>query len=179
MVRVYPSSCCKNIQIILSTHSPILLGDIPRQNVIYLKADSDQHNTKVDNIVQLGTFGQNIHLLLQNSFFLKNGTMGRFAYNKINNIFQKLSELENNVKNMTMEEDMEEQTGQVVKQIEELRQYIDLIAEPIIKRKLNSLIKQIYGKLPQNEKVKYLSDEQLEEQLRLLQTEKDRRSHDK
>ena len=105
--------------------------------------------------------------------------MGRFAYNKINNIFQKLSELENNVKNMTMEEDMEEQTGQVVKQIEELRQYIDLIAEPIIKRKLNSLIKQIYGKLPQNEKVKYLSDEQLEEQLRLLQTEKDRRSHDK
>lgn len=74
---------------------------------------------------------------------------------------------------------MEEQTGQVVKQIEELRQYIDLIAEPIIKRKLNSLIKQIYGKLPQNEKVKYLSDEQLEEQLRLLQTEKDRRSHDK
>ena len=179
LVRVYPSSCCKNIQIILSTHSPILLGDIPRQNVIYLKADSDQHNTKVDNIVQLGTFGQNIHLLLQNSFFLKNGTMGRFAYNKINNIFQKLSELENNVKNMTMEEDMEEQTGQVVKQIEELRQYIDLIAEPIIKRKLNSLIKQIYGKLPQNEKVKYLSDEQLEEQLRLLQTEKDRRSHDK
>ena len=62
-----------NIQLILTTHSPLLLGDIPPNNVIYLK----------ENTNNINTFGQNIHTILKDSFFLKNG-IGAFAADKIN-----------------------------------------------------------------------------------------------
>ncbi|MBQ2348042.1 MAG: AAA family ATPase, partial [Clostridia bacterium] len=62
-----------SIQLILTTHSPLLLGDIPPNNVIYLK----------ENTNNINTFGQNIHTILKDSFFLKNG-IGAFAADKIN-----------------------------------------------------------------------------------------------
>ena len=57
-------------QIVLSTHSPLLLGDMPQHNVIYLRTNDETGITEVDNSGRLETFGQNIHLILRDSFFL-------------------------------------------------------------------------------------------------------------
>ena len=41
--------------------------------------------------MQENTFGANIHALLQHGFLLKGVTMGTFAKDKINHLFQKLN----------------------------------------------------------------------------------------
>lgn len=80
-----------NIQIILTTHSPIMLSDFPRDNVIYLDKNIDL--LKQDFKRNIKTFGNNIHTLFLDSFFLDDeGTVGAFAEKKINEIVSILRE---------------------------------------------------------------------------------------
>jgi hypothetical protein len=62
-----------SIQVPVVTHSPYVLSDIPRTNVLALKKD------EVKPVNGLRTFGANIHDLLKDSFFLQGGSMGYFA----------------------------------------------------------------------------------------------------
>lgn len=63
-----------NFHIILATHSPIMLSDFTDDRVVYLPKSNNE----------MKTFGQNIHTLFLNAFFLNDcGTMGEFAENKI------------------------------------------------------------------------------------------------
>ena len=71
----------KEIQIIISTHSPLVLSDIPKQNTIYLRAQNRKCNL-VDNESRSQTFGTNIHTLLNDAFFMRS-TMGEYAQEKI------------------------------------------------------------------------------------------------
>lgn len=73
---------CNDIQIILGTHSPIMLGDFPAASVIYLQETKDGTISANDrNSMQ--PFGQNIYTILQNGFYLQNGTFGELARQKI------------------------------------------------------------------------------------------------
>ena len=74
----------KAINIILVTHSPFVLTDIPKNNVLFLREGVPVH------IMQENTFGANIHSLLQNGFFLEGSPMGEFAKVKINKMFERL-----------------------------------------------------------------------------------------
>lgn len=71
----------RSINVILITHSPFILSDIPKQNVLFLK-DGRPYNEMQEN-----TFGANIHSLLQNGFFMEDGTIGDFAKERINCMF--------------------------------------------------------------------------------------------
>ena len=81
----------KPIHLIFTTHSPFLLSDIPKQNIIFLDKD-ENGNCKVlkhDEVMnKKQTFGANIHTLLSDSFFMKGGLMGEFAKGKINEIIE-------------------------------------------------------------------------------------------
>jgi ABC-type multidrug transport system ATPase subunit len=70
-----------NLNIITTTHSPFILSDLPKENVIFLK-DGKQ----VDGVSMKQTFGANIHTLLSDSFFMNDGLMGEFAKSKIEEI---------------------------------------------------------------------------------------------
>lgn len=75
--QVDKGGCFLNIMII--THSPFLLSDIPKSNILYLEKGCDYTNS-----VDLDTFGSNISDTLYNSFFLKSkGFIGEFAKQKI------------------------------------------------------------------------------------------------
>ena len=63
----------KSIHLIIVTHSPYVLSDIPRTNVLALKKDE---NEPIDG---LRTFGANVYDMLKDSFFLEGGAMGMFA----------------------------------------------------------------------------------------------------
>lgn len=81
-VSTYFVNC--TVQIIVATHSPIMLSDFPRNNVLYLWKDKEKSYAQKRDIK---TFGNNIHTLFLDSFFLdKAGTMGAFAEKKINEI---------------------------------------------------------------------------------------------
>ena len=82
----------QNIHIILTTHSPFLISDIPKQNIIFLDKD-EKGNCKVVNGLKekKQTFGANIHTLLSDSFFMEDGLMGEFAKGKIQQIMNLLN----------------------------------------------------------------------------------------
>ncbi|MBR3578549.1 MAG: hypothetical protein IKN98_07190 [Bacteroidales bacterium] len=62
----------KWIDIRIVTHSPFVLSDIPTENVLTLRKTSH-------DVAAIDCFGANIHEMLRNTFFLKNGTIGDFA----------------------------------------------------------------------------------------------------
>lgn len=62
----------KGIQLMIVTHSPFVLSDIPTSNILALE-DGMQSKT------ELQTFGANIYDMLNTSFFLHNSTIGDFA----------------------------------------------------------------------------------------------------
>lgn len=63
----------KSIHLIIVTHSPYVLSDIPRTNVLALKKED------TEPISDLRSFGANVYDMLKDSFFLENGAMGMFA----------------------------------------------------------------------------------------------------
>ena len=107
-----------NIQIILSTHSPFILSDIPKENVIFLEKGKQVYPFENGQ-----TFGANIHTLLSHVFFMKNGLIGDFAKGKIDKAIEYL-----NQKILTKEE------------IDYCENIILIIGEPIIKRQLQKML---------------------------------------
>lgn len=75
----------ESINIQMATHSPFILSDIPKNNVLFL-----DNGHPVAERMQEDTFGANIHSLLQNGFFLDGVPIGDFAKSKINQIFARL-----------------------------------------------------------------------------------------
>ena len=111
----------KNIHLILTTHSPFLISDIPKQNIIFLDKDKDSKCKVVDGIKE--TFGQNIHTLLSDSFFMADGLMGEFAKKKIENVINFL----------------QEQTSKI-RSYKDAENIISIIGEPILKMRLEKML---------------------------------------
>jgi len=112
-----------NINFIINTHSPFILSDIPSQNIIFLDKDEKGNCKNVSKEVNIETFGANIHTLLSHGFFMKDGLMGEFAKNKINEVIDYL-----NGKNSPIKDD------------DEAQRYIHIIGEPIVKRQLQRML---------------------------------------
>ena len=107
----------KSVNILFVTHSPFILSDIPKCNVMFLQ------DGMVKNDMQENTFGSNIHSLLKNGFFLPNLPMGEFAYQKINHLFYLLNSGDFNPKT----------------DLDDIYQQILLVGEPFLRSQLLSL----------------------------------------
>lgn len=73
-----------SLHFVIITHSPFILSDIPKSNVLFLK------DALPDYEMQENTFASNIHSILRNGFFMEDGTMGYFANRKVNDLFRRL-----------------------------------------------------------------------------------------
>lgn len=71
--------------IMIATHSPFVLSDIPQGNILYLEDGKMADSNDFKN-----PFAANICDILYQSFFLKNGFVGEFARKKINNMIYRL-----------------------------------------------------------------------------------------
>lgn len=71
----------KKIHFVITSHSPFIISDLPKENVIFLENGEQKYPFKDKQ-----TFGANIHTLLSHGFFMDNGLMGEFAKGKINQI---------------------------------------------------------------------------------------------
>ncbi|WP_173474539.1 AAA family ATPase [Fibrobacter succinogenes] len=69
------------INIILVTHSPFVLSDVPKQNILYLKNGRD-----VSDTIRVNPFAANICDVLHQSFFLENGFIGAYAQKQIDKL---------------------------------------------------------------------------------------------
>jgi len=114
-----------NIQLIFTTHSPFLLSDLPKQNIIFLDKDEKGNCIVADGLKnKKQTFGANIHTLLSDGFFMQGGLMGEFAKGKIDEAIKLL----NNSNKLSENE---------FKYCEEI---ISIIGEPIIKSQLQRML---------------------------------------
>ena len=80
MLYVLRRDCAKtcNFNVMILTHSPFILSDIPSANVMYL-----ENGKQIE--VETETFGQNICDLLNQNFFLKS-FVGEYSKNMINSL---------------------------------------------------------------------------------------------
>lgn len=76
----------KSIHFLIVTHSPFVLSDIPLDNILFL-----EKNGKIASKEGMASFGANIHTMLVNSFFLKEGAMGEFAKETINQMIDDMN----------------------------------------------------------------------------------------
>jgi predicted ATP-binding protein involved in virulence len=131
------------IYIILSTHSPFIVSDIPAENLLLLRKGNDGECVIQKQLTSFSqTFGANIHSLLADSFFLDNGVIGDFAYAKITKLF-------------------EYNESDALKNKVEFKKVINMIGEPLLRIKLS----EIYAEKLGNEYEK----ERLEKEIQLMQ----------
>ncbi|KHS81245.1 AAA family ATPase [Pectobacterium brasiliense] len=83
--KMLPNFSNHNIQLVLTSHSPFLLTDLPHSNVVILEDEI------VASVGSVRTFGSNIYDLYSTIFFLNNQRYGTFATNHIKNVVRKIS----------------------------------------------------------------------------------------
>ena len=139
----------------------MLIGDIPKNNVSYLSKDTASG--------QIETFGQNIHLILKDSFFLSQGTVGAFAEEKINSTAKTLLVLISRLKDEHIAASKADELNyeRIRKELQDCRRLIDLVAPGVLKNKLLELYwdaeRVFYDRAEcRKEAVKNMSREQLE-----------------
>ncbi|MNE27273.1 hypothetical protein D3C80_1206780 [compost metagenome] len=120
----------QSINILFSTHSPFILSDIPAQNVLRLE------NGKPSIKKQKGTFGANVHDLLHDSFFLEEGSVGKFAKKKITSALYFLNSKVDSEKYPPKESNWTK---------ENIHVFIQLVGEPLIQKGLLDLYKKAYA----------------------------------
>ncbi|SKC06813.1 AAA domain-containing protein, putative AbiEii toxin, Type IV TA system [Soonwooa buanensis] len=79
--------CIPNINIMFITHSPFILSDIPKQNILFLDIDRETKKSAPQIYEEDNTFGANIHEMLTKGFFLES-TKGKVAISKINEFLE-------------------------------------------------------------------------------------------
>ncbi len=120
------------VNFIFITHSPFILSDIPDSSVLFLG----------DFKPVLNTFGANIHDLLSDGFFLKDGFMGAYAQKVINKIANYL-----NTDNDSMnEDDNDTDWNSSNKGKDVLLKIIASIGEPLIRDRLKDMYMKKFGK---------------------------------
>lgn len=130
--QLYPPDCVKDMQVILSTHSPLLLGDIPSENISYLPSKKNRSKDWADPS-GLETFGENIHTILKESFFLENGTVGAFASKKINGLAKRLDEIRKQASGN------EALSSTLVGELTEIKQEIRIVAPGVLRARLEQM----------------------------------------
>ncbi|WP_320035065.1 AAA family ATPase [Halarcobacter sp.] len=130
----------KNFHVIITSHSPFILSDLPKENVIFLEKGKQVYPFE-DN---QQTFGANIHTLLSHGFFMKDGLMGGFAKEKIQNVINFL----NNDKS-------------TIQTKKDAWKIIQIVGEPFLKYKLEEMFHENYSsdEVKNEAKIKKLEEE--------------------
>lgn len=151
----------KHLQLVITSHSPILLSDIYKENVIFLTKDNDASmNREIKK-----TFGQNIYTLYKSSFFLNN-LMGEYAYKTIEDTVVYLSAeiSEKTLDKGNLYYELEED-----KKILTAKKIIDSVGDIIIANQLKELFERAFPE-PDKE-VNHIKIDQLKYQINKLQKE--------
>lgn len=122
----------RKVQILLTSHSPFVLSDLPGYNVTYLERHGRWTNVLNGPHTELSTFAANIHDLLVGGFFLK-ANIGEFALHKLNDAISRLKYLQD-------DSSTNSSRSFRIDEIEYLRSIIRLVGEPIIAGRMLELL---------------------------------------
>lgn len=143
-----------NLQIIITTHDPLTLSDLPINNVVFLYKDKGFckiMSNKDQNKIQK-TFGANITDLLAHSFFVEEGLIGDFSKSKIKEVIEWINE------NKKLS-DKYKSTPKFIAQLEYYKSVVNLIDEKIVKMKLAEMITDL---VPDNDYYNQIIESEIE-----------------
>jgi len=156
----------KNISIhfIPITHSPFVISDLPKENVIFLERLKNGQCLNISKSIAIEqTFGANIHTLLSHGFFMKDGLMGEFAKDKIQSIIKYHEDIE---KKEILETDKIEYKTKKQKEFWQIQSIIgDDYLKQVIKNHLIEIEKIVLG----NDEAKKEEVKRLKAQIELLE----------
>ncbi len=114
------------INVLVVTHSPFVLSDIPQGNIMYLKKGHQLSKDELEAENITNPFCANINDILHQSFFLEKGFVGEFARRKVLSLASYLKG----------EENRDDWTP------EEARNFIREVGEPLLKEQLQEIYKE-------------------------------------
>ena len=147
-----------NFNIVCATHSPFILSDIPKTNAYFIKNGQKK-------FLNIETFGANIHTLLSHGFFMKDGLMGEYAKEKINEIIKFLETVEE--EKSKIDGDFSDLKEEYETKKKEFWYIQSIIGEDYLKQVIKNHLVEI-------EKILLGKDEAKEEHIKRLQQEIDR-----
>lgn len=131
-LKNYPKFTFK---IVFATHSPFLISELPRENVILLKVN-EKGESRQDKDSILRTYGTNIHTLFKDGMFLDT-TIGEKARENIKNLVESLNSFkEKELSNEEMNFKLENK--------ERFLNLINLIGEDVLRKSLLDLYYEVY-----------------------------------
>jgi predicted ATPase len=141
-----------SFNIIIVTHSPFILSDVPKNNILYLEDGQQKTDEQLIN-----PYAANINDILYQSFFLTGGFIGEHAKNQINDAVNVLERII---------------AGKAVNKETfwteiNLKRLIDLVGEPLLKDNLTGLYLEAFKKLSYEEIIN-AKDKEIEDLKRRL-----------
>lgn len=114
-------------QIIMTTHSPIILSDILKDDIICLDYDMEKGKT----VIKKSKFGfmSNINEIMTDTFFV-DGVVGTFAEEIVDQLIRDINNLQKGIETIIWDD--------FRKQIVKLENRVELINEPFLKRQLQN-----------------------------------------
>lgn len=137
---VFPEN---NIQVIFTSNSPLVISDLPRENIVFLESVKGLCCVRKNSAFR-ETFGANIHTLLSDSFFMKNDLIGKFAREKIDYSIGLLNSNDESFKRDVRRNKID---------LKKLKKEISVIGEELIRNKLLDMYTRKVGRLGLNEGV--------------------------
>lgn len=135
----------RNIQLMLTTHSPFIVTDFPKEHVLFFNREED--GTRINNRKH-ETFGANIHHLLIDDFFMDQ-TIGEFARLQLEKVLECLQQ------DCTAYDSLE------------LQQIIASVGDDIVRQQLQAMYNRCFAKVEDVRR----EIERLERRLRELEGE--------
>jgi hypothetical protein len=118
-----------SVYVLMTTHSPFILSDIPKDNILYLKDGVQQ-----DSEAFINPFCANVNDILKQSFFLSEGFIGRYAQKKIEGLMRFLT-------------GYDEGRGKI--EMSNAQKLINLVGDPVIKENLQEMLDEFLEAHPQ------------------------------
>ncbi len=114
------------IHLVISSHSPFIASDLPKENIIMLdKSEDNKCRVKEEKI---DTFGANIFSLYKEAFFVES-SFGEFAKDKIQKITLELSDKDNKIP---------------LERKQEIWETIQMIGENLVRKKLENMYYEFF-----------------------------------
>ena len=158
-----------NYQIILTTHSPIMLSDIPSEHIICMegKEEKSGENKEKSRKIEVHKadfgFASNIYDIMKSSFFMEK-YFGEFASRFVDDLTSKCSKLEEDI--------LAGKTGDYNDRKRELVARIELIGEPRLRqnymRRIERMDEHVCEKDAKERAYQYVTSKLSKEQLRQL-----------
>lgn len=137
-------------QVILTTHSPYLISDLPKENIILLEKDEEtgKRTARKSNY----GFASNYYDIMSDNFFLDD-TIGEFAKQKINDCIQAINHISDDLDKLANDElilnddELFLFIEESLKTIEEQNKIIALIGDKFIQKQLQQLSNSVKQRL--------------------------------